>query len=291
MRPQAELGEYKGLEVGRAETEVPDEAVEAELDRLREGFASLAPVERAGGRRATRCVIDFAGTIDGEPFEGSESRDFVIELGAESLLPEFDAALTGAGGGRRAHGRGHLPRRPPARGPRRQDRELRGHGQGGAREEPARARRRLRRRGLGVRHRSTSCATRSARGCREGARAARRGRVPRGGGRRGRREREARDPARHRPRPRARDVGADRAPARRARDRPADLRPDAGQGPPRPDRRRRGGRRARAAPRGGARRGRRRRGDRADRRGPARGARARARARTTPEKLLERLRE
>jgi trigger factor len=94
VRPKAELGEYKGLEVGRAELEVPDEAVESELDRLREGFASLSPVERAAAA-GDSLLIDFEGTIDGEPFEGSESKDFLIELGAEGLLPEFDAALVG----------------------------------------------------------------------------------------------------------------------------------------------------------------------------------------------------
>lgn len=98
VRPKAELGEYKGLEVGRAEIEVPDEAVDAELERLREGFASLARVERPGAA-GDALVIDSAGTIDGEPFEGSQSRDFVIELGAEGLLPEFDAVLAGAAAG------------------------------------------------------------------------------------------------------------------------------------------------------------------------------------------------
>jgi trigger factor len=98
VRPTAELGVWRGLEVGRAEPEVPDDAVAAELDRLREGFASLAPVERAAAA-GDAVVIDFSGTIAGEPFEGSESRDFVIELGAESLLAEFDAALTGAAAG------------------------------------------------------------------------------------------------------------------------------------------------------------------------------------------------
>ena len=44
-------------------------------------------------------MIDFSGTIDGEPFEGSESRDFTIELGAEGLLAEFDAELVGASAG------------------------------------------------------------------------------------------------------------------------------------------------------------------------------------------------
>lgn len=98
VRPTAELGDYKGLEVGKATTEVPEDAIEAELDRLREGFASLSPVERAAAA-GDAVVIDFSGTIEGEPFEGSESRDFVIELGGDGLLPEFDAALTGAGAG------------------------------------------------------------------------------------------------------------------------------------------------------------------------------------------------
>ena len=98
VRPKAELGEWQGLEVGRAEIEVPTDAVDAELDRLREGFASLTPVERPAAS-GDAIVIDFAGTIDGEPFEGSEGRDFVIELGGENLLAEFDAALDGAAGG------------------------------------------------------------------------------------------------------------------------------------------------------------------------------------------------
>ena len=45
--PDAKLGEYKGIEVGRQQAEVPKEAVEAELERLREEFAKLNPVERA----------------------------------------------------------------------------------------------------------------------------------------------------------------------------------------------------------------------------------------------------
>ena len=85
MRPKAKLGEYRGLEVGRAEAEVPDDAVQAELDRLREGFASLDPVDRPAAE-GDLVVIDFSGTVDGEPFEGSEATDLMVELGAESLL-------------------------------------------------------------------------------------------------------------------------------------------------------------------------------------------------------------
>jgi len=98
VRPAAKLGEYKGLEVGRAEPEVPAEAVQAELDRLREGFASLDPVDRPAAT-GDLVVIDYSGTVDGDPFEGSEATDLMVELGAESLLPEFDRALAGAAAG------------------------------------------------------------------------------------------------------------------------------------------------------------------------------------------------
>ncbi len=98
VRPEAKLGEYRGLEVGRTEPEVPDDAVGAELDRLREGFANLETVDRAA-EDGDLLLIDYAGTADGEPFEGSEATDLMVELGAESLLPEFDRALAGASAG------------------------------------------------------------------------------------------------------------------------------------------------------------------------------------------------
>ncbi|HEY8465368.1 MAG TPA: trigger factor [Solirubrobacterales bacterium] len=98
VRPRAELGEYKGLEVGRTEIEVDEEIIDRELERLREGFGSLNPVERPA-QSGDIVVIDYQGTIDGEPFEGSEGKDFAIELGAENLLAEFDQAITGRSAG------------------------------------------------------------------------------------------------------------------------------------------------------------------------------------------------
>jgi trigger factor len=98
VRPRAELGDWSGLEVGRAEPDVPEEAIQAELDRLREGFGSLTPVERPAAS-GDAVVIDYSGTIDGEPFEGSEARDFAVEVGREGLMEEFDRALTGASAG------------------------------------------------------------------------------------------------------------------------------------------------------------------------------------------------
>lgn len=98
VRPTAELGEYKGLEVGKAEAEVPEEAIAEEIERLREGFGSLNPVDRAAADGDV-VVIDYEGSIDGEPFEGGTDSDATIEVGAGRLLPEFEAGLVGRSAG------------------------------------------------------------------------------------------------------------------------------------------------------------------------------------------------
>jgi trigger factor len=95
VRPGAELGEYKGLEVGRQEPEVPAEAVEAELKRLQEGFAKLNPVDREA-KEGDVLLIDYEGKIDGEPFEGGSARDYLLELGEGRVLPELEKALESA---------------------------------------------------------------------------------------------------------------------------------------------------------------------------------------------------
>ena len=98
VRPEAKLGDYKGLEVGRASTEVPEEAIDAEVDRLREAFASVNPVEREAAD-GDMVVVDYAGTIDGELFDGGSANDQLIEVGAGRLLPEMEEALRGAAPG------------------------------------------------------------------------------------------------------------------------------------------------------------------------------------------------
>jgi trigger factor len=98
VRPGAELGEYKGLEVGREEPEVPEEAVEGELKRLQEGFARLNPVEREA-KEGDVALIDYEGKIDGEPFEGGAAKDYLLELGEGRVLPELEKALVGANPG------------------------------------------------------------------------------------------------------------------------------------------------------------------------------------------------
>jgi trigger factor len=98
VRPEAKLGQYKGLEVGRREPHVEDEAIDAELDRLREQFATLETVDRPA-ESGDRVVIDYQGTVDGEPFEGGSGRDQLLELGSGRLLPGFEDQLLGASAG------------------------------------------------------------------------------------------------------------------------------------------------------------------------------------------------
>jgi trigger factor len=98
VRPRAGLGDYEGLEVGRAEPDVPEDAIEAELSRLRDSLASLRPVEREG-REGDFLLVDYRGMSDGDPIEGAEARDFLLELGSEGVLEGFDEALLGASAG------------------------------------------------------------------------------------------------------------------------------------------------------------------------------------------------
>jgi trigger factor len=98
IRPPAQLGEYKGLEVGRREPEVSSEEVDAEIERMRESLASLETVDRPA-QNGDFIVIDFVGRIDGEPFEGGEGRGYLLELGSGRFIPGFEEQLVAASAG------------------------------------------------------------------------------------------------------------------------------------------------------------------------------------------------
>ena len=98
VRPAAKLGEYKDLEIGKAEAEVPPEEVDKEIERMRDSFASLQPVERAAAA-GDYLLIDYAGEIEGEAFEGGTSSDYLLELGSNDLIEGFNEALEGAEAG------------------------------------------------------------------------------------------------------------------------------------------------------------------------------------------------
>jgi trigger factor len=98
IRPRATLGEYKGIEVGRAGAEPTDEIVDREIERIREGFAKLEPVERPAAD-GDMLLIDYEGLIDGKAFEGGKETDGMLELGSGRFIEGFEEQLAGVSGG------------------------------------------------------------------------------------------------------------------------------------------------------------------------------------------------
>jgi len=98
VRPEATLGQYEGLEVGKRDPEVADEAIDNEINQLRDRMAKLETVERPAAS-GDYVVMDFLGTLDGEPFGGGEGRDQMVELGSGRLVPGFEEQLEGAAAG------------------------------------------------------------------------------------------------------------------------------------------------------------------------------------------------
>jgi trigger factor len=89
VMPKPDVADWKTLEVPFAEAEVPSEAVDAELDRLRETVAELSPVEDRAVQEGDTVVLDIVG--EGVP----PQRDYVTEVGADRLVNEIDDALPG----------------------------------------------------------------------------------------------------------------------------------------------------------------------------------------------------
>jgi trigger factor len=98
VRPRAQLGEYKGLEVGKRDPDASEEQVEQEVERLRERAGRLETVARAAAE-GDFVVMDYKGTLDGEPFAGGEGRDQMVELGSGRLVPGFEEQLSGVEAG------------------------------------------------------------------------------------------------------------------------------------------------------------------------------------------------
>jgi len=102
VRPQAKLGEYKGIEVPKREIEVSDEEVDARLEELRAQFATLAAVEGRPVQEGDFVVLDFKGErMTGGPLEGGEAEDYMLEVGRGELLPDFEQNVVGMTAGER----------------------------------------------------------------------------------------------------------------------------------------------------------------------------------------------
>ena len=92
--PEVTLGDYKGLEIEKAEVSVSDEQVQAELDRMAQNVASTETVDRAAEMGDT-ANIDFEGFDAGVPFEGGKGDNFDLKLGSGSFVPGFEEQIVG----------------------------------------------------------------------------------------------------------------------------------------------------------------------------------------------------
>jgi trigger factor len=103
VRPEATLREYKGVEVPREAIEVADEQVDEQLEQMRGQFATLAAVEDRPLEEGNFAIIDFRGEgmTTGEPLEGGEAEDYMLEVGRGELLPDFEQNLVGMRAGER----------------------------------------------------------------------------------------------------------------------------------------------------------------------------------------------
>ncbi len=96
--PEVTLGQYKGLEVEKAEATVTDEQVEAELNRMAENVASTETVD-GPAQMGNTANIDFEGFEDGVPFEGGKGENHDLKLGSGSFVPGFEEQIVGMSAG------------------------------------------------------------------------------------------------------------------------------------------------------------------------------------------------
>jgi len=102
VRPEAILGDYKGVEVPRREIEISVEDVEGQIEELRSQFATLAAVEGRPAQEGDFVILDFSGErLAGGPLEGAEAEDYMLEIGRGELLPDFEENIVGMNAGER----------------------------------------------------------------------------------------------------------------------------------------------------------------------------------------------
>lgn len=96
LKPEPELGEYKGLHVEKKEVEVTDEQVDAQIkDMMGRDAKMVVAEEGAVIEKGDFAIIDFAGTVDGEPFSGGEGKGYPLEVGSNSFIPGFEDQMVG----------------------------------------------------------------------------------------------------------------------------------------------------------------------------------------------------
>lgn len=94
-KPEVKLGQYKGIELEKADTSVMAADVKKELDRMAEKNARLVSVEDRAVKNKDIAVIDFEGFVDGVAFEGGKAENHELEIGSKTFIPGFEDQVIG----------------------------------------------------------------------------------------------------------------------------------------------------------------------------------------------------
>lgn len=95
VKPEVELGEYKGIEVEKKEIEVTEEEIVAELGKVREQNSRMVTIDGRAVENGDIAVIDYEGFCDGVPFEGGKAEGHSLEIGSHSFIDTFEEQLIG----------------------------------------------------------------------------------------------------------------------------------------------------------------------------------------------------
>lgn len=96
LKPEVKLGKYKGVKIDKADTEVTDEEVDAEINKERENNARNIEVTDRPVKDGDMTVLDFEGFVDGEAFEGGKGENYPLTIGSGAFIPGFEEQLVGA---------------------------------------------------------------------------------------------------------------------------------------------------------------------------------------------------
>ncbi len=95
VEPAMEINNYIGIEVTKKSTEVTDELVDEEIDKVRDRNSRMVTVEDRAAQNDDVAVIDFEGFVDGEAFEGGKAENYNLKLGSGNFIPGFEEQIIG----------------------------------------------------------------------------------------------------------------------------------------------------------------------------------------------------
>ena len=95
VEPEVEVKDYKGIEITKKSTEVTDELVDEEINRVRERNSRMITIDDRAAQMGDVTVIDFEGFVDGVAFEGGKAENFNLELGSGNFIPGFEEQIVG----------------------------------------------------------------------------------------------------------------------------------------------------------------------------------------------------